>query len=156
MIRFRPEMMIRFTFRLALILLLSAGLAGFDQPSVKRSAVERSGRGWVQRLECSAPVREGGKLVLRAHFGSVEVKAGASDRMECKDLQERLLAYLYEELPAEDRAVCDAHLAHCAQCQSELEKTRRLHHLLSERPAEEPSPALLVECREALSNALDR
>src|SRR2546428_1115856 len=84
MIRFRPEMMIRFTFRLALILLLSAGLAGFDQPSVKRSAVERSGRGWVQRLECSAPVREGGKLVLRAHFGSVEVKAGASDRMECK------------------------------------------------------------------------
>ena len=84
MIRFRPEMTIRFTFRLALILLLSAGLAGFDQPSVKRSAIERSGRGWVQRLECAAPVREGGKLVLRAHFGSVEVKAGASDRMECK------------------------------------------------------------------------
>src|SRR2546428_6726831 len=84
MIRFRPEMTIRFTFRLALILLLSAGLAGFDQPSVKRSAIERSGRGWVQRLECAAPVREGGKLVLRAHFGSGEVKAGASDRMECK------------------------------------------------------------------------
>src|SRR3989454_12799892 len=84
MIRFRPEMMIRFTFRLALILLLSAGLAGFDQPSVKRSAVERSGRGWVQRLECAAPVREGGKLGLRAHFGSVEVKAGASDRRESK------------------------------------------------------------------------
>src|SRR2546428_11401276 len=84
MIRFRPEMTIRFTFRLALFLLLSAGLAGFDQPSVKRSAIERSGRGWVQRLECAAPVREGGKLVLRAHFGSVEVKAGASDRMECK------------------------------------------------------------------------
>src|SRR2546428_4385800 len=84
MIRCLPESTIRLTFRLALILLLSAGLAGFDQPSVKRSAVERSGRGWVQRLECSAPVREGGKLVLRAHFGSVEVKAGASDRMECK------------------------------------------------------------------------
>src|SRR2546428_14068500 len=84
MIRFRPEMTIRFTFRLALILLWSAGLAAFDQPSVKRSAIERSGRGWVQRLECAAPVRERGKLGLRTHFGSVEVKTGASGRMECK------------------------------------------------------------------------
>ncbi|PYV08559.1 MAG: hypothetical protein DMG23_13260 [Acidobacteria bacterium] len=41
--------------------------------------------------------------------------------MECKDLQERLLAYLYEELPSEERTVCDAHLAHCTQCQGELE-----------------------------------
>ena len=76
--------------------------------------------------------------------------------MECKDLQKRLLAYLYEELPSEERTVCDAHLAQCTRCQSELESTRRLHHLLSERSAEEPSPALLVECREALSSALDR
>src|SRR3989442_13046280 len=97
MIRFRPEMTIRFTFRLALTLLWSAGLAGFDQPSVKRSAIERSGRGWVQRLECAAPVREGGKLVLRAHFGSVEVKAGAPGR---KELKGGVRAYIGKETRA--------------------------------------------------------
>src|SRR3989449_7533324 len=102
---------------------------------------------------CALPISSGiGRLGLTSP-GKGEV---GKRTMECKDLQKRLLAYLYEELPSEERTVCDAHLAHCTRCQSELERTRRLHHLLSERPAEEPSPALVVECREALSSALDR
>jgi hypothetical protein len=55
-----------------------------DQATVKRSTPEREGRAWVQRAEASLPVREGGRLVVRSDFGSVSVRTGSSNRMECE------------------------------------------------------------------------
>jgi len=76
--------------------------------------------------------------------------------MNCKEFGESLSLYLYEELGAEQRAACDAHLASCSGCRAALEETRRLHHVLSQRAVPEPSPQLLAECRQALNEALDR
>jgi len=55
-----------------------------EQYPVKRGAPERHGRAWVERSEFTAPAREGGRLVVRADAGSVVVKAGAGDKVECQ------------------------------------------------------------------------
>lgn len=51
---------------------------------VKRGAVEQQGRAWVEESVCGAPVQEGARLVLRTDMGSVRVKPGSADRMECR------------------------------------------------------------------------
>lgn len=75
-------------FRVSLLAALAAGaclvLAAQDEAYVKRGALQRQGRGWVEEAECGAAVREGGRLVLRADVGSAEIKPGRNDRMECK------------------------------------------------------------------------
>ncbi len=76
--------------------------------------------------------------------------------MDCKDFGERLLLFLYDDLPPEERAACAAHLAACERCRGGLDEASRLHQLLSQRRAAEPSPQLLVQCRQALDDALDR
>lgn len=76
--------------------------------------------------------------------------------MNCKDLEENLSFYLYDEMPEEQHAACDAHLGACPRCRSLLDESRRLEQLLSERPPSEPAPELLVRCRQALDQALDR
>ncbi len=76
--------------------------------------------------------------------------------MNCKELEEVLPLYLYGELAEDERAACDAHLGACGRCRAALEETRRLHEALNRRQAAEPSPELLVECRQALEEALDR
>ena len=76
--------------------------------------------------------------------------------MNCTELYENLALYFYDELTAEQRLACDNHLAACAQCRTRLEETRRLHGILAGRPSPEPSPELLVQCRSALEDALDR
>ncbi len=76
--------------------------------------------------------------------------------MNCKDLEENLSLYVYDELATSERRACDVHLASCAGCRAALEKTHRLHQLLDQRPPLELSPALLAECRQALDEALDR
>ena len=76
--------------------------------------------------------------------------------MNCTELNENLALYLYDELRSEQREGIEAHLAGCADCRAQLEQTRRLHKVLSERPSPEPSPDLLVRCRAALEDALDR
>jgi hypothetical protein len=64
------------------------GLAGrtnlYAQASVHRGTPQREGRGWVELATCEAPVREGGRLVVRADFGSIVVKPGAKDQMNCQ------------------------------------------------------------------------
>jgi DUF4097 and DUF4098 domain-containing protein YvlB len=65
-----------------------------DQGNVKRGEPQRQGNYWEERAECSAPAREGGRLVVRADFGSINVKPGASDRVVC---QVRLRIYTSEE-----------------------------------------------------------
>lgn len=60
------------------------------QASLKRGTPQREGRGWVERATCEVPARGGGRLVVRTDSGSVRVRPGALDRMEC---QVRLRAY---------------------------------------------------------------
>jgi len=67
-----------------LIGLASLPLAALDQVSVKRGTAERRGRGFEERSELSAPVREGGRLILRADLGSVVIRPGATDRFDCQ------------------------------------------------------------------------
>ena len=50
---------------------------------VKRGTPQRQGRLWVEEAECTVPVKEGGRLVFRADLGSVSVRPGASDRLQC-------------------------------------------------------------------------
>lgn len=75
---------------MALVLLTAAGLAAADQGSVRRGEPQREGRVWVQHADCSVPVRQGGRLVLRTDFGTILVRTGPNDRMNC---QVRLEAY---------------------------------------------------------------
>ncbi len=76
--------------------------------------------------------------------------------MICNELQENLTLYLYEELTADQRPACDAHLADCASCRAALEELRGVHGLLRERLVHQPPPELLVQCRQALSDTIDR
>jgi hypothetical protein len=76
--------------------------------------------------------------------------------MKCWEFEENLPLFLYEELSAEERAACEAHLAGCARCRATREKTERLHRVLADRPRREPTAALLAESRHALEDVLDR
>src|SRR5437870_12539603 len=76
--------------------------------------------------------------------------------MSCEELEQTLLTYLYDELPADERAAYDCHLASYPDCRSALEESRRLHQVLGQRPALEPTTELVVRCRQALDEALDR
>ena len=75
--------------------------------------------------------------------------------MNCKDFEENLPLYIYGDLPPDQRTACEAHLADCVHCQVEGEQVRALHKVLAQRPRLEPSPDFLVECRQALVEALD-
>ncbi len=75
----------------------SLSLHAAEQASIKRQEPVRQGNFWEQRAECSLPVRAGGRLVVRADVGSVSVKPGAAERMEC---QVRLRAHTSDEAKA--------------------------------------------------------
>ena len=76
--------------------------------------------------------------------------------MSCQDLEQTLLSYVYDELSAGERGAYDAHLAGCPDCRSALEESRRLHQVLGRRPTLDPTPEMIVRCRQALDEALDR
>lgn len=76
--------------------------------------------------------------------------------MNCMEMDENQALYLYEELPADRRQAFEAHLAGCEDCRTRLEEARRMHAVLSGRVSPEPSPELIVHCRAALEEALDR
>ena len=76
--------------------------------------------------------------------------------MNCKQVDEKLSLYLYEELSAEERAEVEAHLASCPACTQAAAELGRLRALLDERPLRQPAPDLLVHCRSDLEEALDR
>jgi len=75
--------------------------------------------------------------------------------MECKSLEENLALYVYDEMSADERAAADEHLAACQRCRLTLDEARRMRELLSERMLPEPTPELLVHCRQRLEEALD-
>lgn len=76
--------------------------------------------------------------------------------MNCKDFESTSALYLYDELSGSGRADFEAHLAACEACRARLEEARRLHRVLADCPRPEPTPDLLVRCRQALDEALDR
>ena len=83
-----------------LILALSLGGYAFDPgeaPSVKRGEPQRQGNYWEERAECSAPLRAGSRLTVRADSGSIDVQPTAGERMTC---QVRLRVYTANESDA--------------------------------------------------------
>ncbi len=76
--------------------------------------------------------------------------------MNCKQVDEKLSLYLYDELSAEERAALEVHLAGCATCTTAAAELERLRLLLDERPLRQPAPDWLVHCRRELEEALDR
>ena len=76
--------------------------------------------------------------------------------MTCKEFEECMTLELYGDLPPEQQAPCEAHLAGCVHCQAARQQVRGLHDLLAQRPRLEPSPDFLVECRQALAETLER
>lgn len=78
-------------FTAGVILMLELPASVYAQAGyVHRGTPARQGRAWVEHAVCGAPVREGGRLILRADFGSVTAQPGASGQMTCKV---RLQAY---------------------------------------------------------------
>ena len=75
--------------------------------------------------------------------------------MDCQEARRTLLLDLYGENPADERRVLDAHLGACDECRLAAAGERRLHAILGERIADEPSDELLNRCRRDLSLALD-
>lgn len=76
--------------------------------------------------------------------------------MSCKDFEENISLFLYDELSPDARSASESHLAACPDCRGKLEETRKLHLVLARRPSPEPSPELLAQCRIALERALDQ
>jgi len=76
--------------------------------------------------------------------------------MECREFEEYMTLDLYGELPPEQRASYEAHLAGCVHCQAARKQVSGLHEVLAQRPPLEPPPDFLVECRQALAETLER
>jgi len=76
--------------------------------------------------------------------------------MNCQKLEENLPLLLYGELSEGKQAACDEHLQGCANCRAAREELEQFHKVLARRPQVEVSPALLVEARMGLDEALDR
>jgi len=76
--------------------------------------------------------------------------------MNCHEFEEYLTLELYGDLPPEQQGPYEAHLAGCVRCQAARQQVLGLHNVLGQRPRLEPSPDFLVECRQALAEALDR
>src|SRR5947209_4616011 len=71
---------------LLLIAVTSAGSTGFASPEearMKWNEPARQGYGWMELANCSLPMRNGARLVLRTDFGFVNVRANDSERLDC-------------------------------------------------------------------------
>lgn len=63
------------------ILVMAAGIPAAAQ--VHRGEPQKQGRAWVEVDEATTPVRDGGRLILRADSGSVAVKTGSPNQVHC-------------------------------------------------------------------------
>lgn len=75
--------------------------------------------------------------------------------MDCKNLDEKLDLYLYDELTSSERQAVEEHAAGCEPCRARMEASRRIHALLGSREAGDISPELVVRSRLKLEEALD-
>ena len=76
---------------------------------------------------------------------------------ECKENQDRIVLFLYEELTEREQTELESHLQECEVCNDSFEQQKSFHAALAEDigPWNVPSD-LLVESRRALANELDR
>ncbi len=66
-----------------LAFLVALPLTAADVFVIKRGTPEHRGRGWEQRLEFEAPVKEGARLLLRAEAGAVDIRPEPGDKVKC-------------------------------------------------------------------------
>lgn len=77
--------------------------------------------------------------------------------MECKENQDRIVLFLYEELTEHEQTELEAHLQECKTCNESFEEQKSFHAALAEDSGPWSVPSdLLVESRRALADELDR
>jgi len=75
--------------------------------------------------------------------------------MKCEKAQQNIVLVTYGELPDEQMASLEEHLAGCEACSRELQAQLALHEALACNPVVDPSPNLLAQSRMKLDEALD-
>jgi HEAT repeats/Putative zinc-finger len=75
--------------------------------------------------------------------------------MKCEKAQQNIVLVTYGELPDEQLASLEEHLAECEACNRELKALLAMHEALAYQPVIEPSPNLLARSRMQLDEALD-
>jgi hypothetical protein len=76
---------------------------------------------------------------------------------DCRENQERIVLFLYEELTDTEQIDLETHLQDCTNCNESFEQQKQLHSVLAadNGPWDVPSD-LLIESRRSLANELDR
>ena len=75
--------------------------------------------------------------------------------MKCETVQQNIVLVTYGELPDEDVASLERHLAECEACNAELKAMLAMHEALASRPQFEPSPNLVAQSRMRLDEERD-
>jgi hypothetical protein len=76
--------------------------------------------------------------------------------MNCREYQNQIVLFLYEELQDEEREGLENHLHECDGCRQALDEQKGFHSVLSEDSSTWEFPSdLLVESRRSLADALD-
>jgi len=75
--------------------------------------------------------------------------------MKCEKAQQNIVLVTYGELPDQDLASLEQHLAECEACNRELKALLAMHEALAYKPMLEPSPNLLAQSRMRLDEELD-
>jgi hypothetical protein len=75
--------------------------------------------------------------------------------MKCEKAQQNIVLVTYGELPDEQMASLEEHLAGCEACSGELKAQLAMHEALACHPMVDPSPNLLTSARMQLDEALD-
>jgi hypothetical protein len=75
--------------------------------------------------------------------------------MKCEKAQQQIVLVTYGELPDEQLASLEEHLAECEACNRELKALLAMHEALAHKPLVDPSPNLLAQSRMRLDEALD-
>jgi hypothetical protein len=75
--------------------------------------------------------------------------------MKCEKAQQNIVLVTYGELPDEQMASLEEHLAECEACNRELKALLAMHEALAYQPMIDPSPNLLAQSRMRLDEELD-
>jgi hypothetical protein len=76
--------------------------------------------------------------------------------MKCEIVQQNIVLVTYGELPDEDLAALEHHLAECEACNAELRELLAMHEIMGAAdPIAEPSPNLVARARLKLDEELD-
>src|SRR6185503_6501515 len=62
--------------------------------------------------------------------------------MECRDIDELMVDFIYQELDAEKTEAFRTHVSGCARCGAEIQSLQRTRQALRSLPEAEPSPAV--------------